>query len=800
MRRIFSGGCILTILLLSIGCSHSSSKNTPSQPAKTSASTPPLAIAHTTKTDNRSEQISTPNPNQPQTSDSTPKVPVVSAQPHSIKANTNIILLVDGSGSMNGPIESATKIDYVKSVLKEMLVQPSPSNMRRSFGIRLFGAGHPITAERCDDSTILAPLGKIDSAQIGPDIDNINPQGKSPLAYALQQAASDLPPASDEVDNMIILIADGSDNCNANPCEVAEHIHAGPTRAMIHVIGFDLDQQAQKDLRCVAQKSDGRFFLARNIAELRSFSDQALNSNLPYNLRVKTLAGAVPLPVQMTVYRSGTRTIIEQTRSSGVKFFQLQPGSYDIVISYADSIEPQKPSKLLKGVEVQATARAEQIVNFDLGIIELSGIDPDGKPIALNYSINSSGSPLNASMVNGTAEPMRVFLTPGKYNIRATGPNLNNIPLSGVANLVEVKAGKIHRQEFRFETGKLFLRGETSTRIFVPITYAIFQDDTPTVELTSGSVPAEGADITLPVGRYRIAVDGESVLLKQSTPQILSNVTIYARTQVQELVTLPVGTLSLLGKDGEGNPVKTSFTINRIGDDDKQHQQHEVANLEKLTLHLAPGHYRVKAIHLEGVVKPPPTIVWDDIEITRNSAINREAIFQLGTLRLAAQNAQKNNIGAEFTIFSPGIETPLVTQKTTGSTIQVQLTPGMYDVRVQESDTSGNVHPTLWLNKIEVVAGQTTTQIVTFTSGRIRITCRATNEKPIECPFRLFSYGQDAPLYAGVTGEGSQEFEIKPGNYYLEVGYTDPKNDHMLKKWINVSVSENETVEEIVRF
>ena len=202
----------------------------------------------------------------------------------------------------------------------------------------------------------IAKLGAVDPNKLGPALDGITPKGSSPIAHALQQLTEEFPDASTDADNVILLFADGSDTCNADPCVAAEQVHTGPKKVIVHVVGFDLDQAAEQQLRCVAQKTDGRFYLARTVAELRSSADEALHANLPYNLRIKAYAGSTPLPTQMTVYRSGTQQIVTEGRAIGIKFFQLQPGSYDLLVTYADSIETSKPSKMLKGVEVQASA------------------------------------------------------------------------------------------------------------------------------------------------------------------------------------------------------------------------------------------------------------------------------------------------------------------------------------------------------------------------------------------------------------------------------------------------------------
>lgn len=798
----------LLALLVTVGCrggdraQTSKSQVARTVPAKKSAgrtasvTTPPLEMATT------SEATGVTLPAVP-TAPAGTQEPVAYA-PTEVKAHTNIILLFDASGSMTGPVESDTKIAYLKRVLKDLIVQPAPGGMQRSIGLRTFGSQFPLDQQQCEDSLELARVGKLDPEKLGPAIDALTPRGTSPIAFALQQAAAALPAGTADTDNMIILIADGGDTCNADPCLAARQIHEASTKAMVHVIGFDLDQDAEKQLRCVAEASDGRFFLARNVPELRSAADQALNANLPYNLRIKSFAGTTPLPTNVTIYRSGTRHVVDQGQSTGIKFLQLQPGSYDILIAYEESVQQPKPSKLLKGVEVQSSARAEQVVYFDLGTVALSGVAPSGDAVALQYAIGNQGEAKPFATVEGRVTPLKVILTPGTYTITARGPTVHDIPLLATLPRLALQSGEVREQAFRFETGELTLTAKTSQQVAIPVTYQIHSAATadPQTPVASGEVPAEGKTIALPVGLYTFSIEPRAAGLRGYLPVVLENVEIAARKTLTQEAVFPVGLLTLIGKEGDGRTSKTEFQIRRAGAEnaDAEILQQEVTEAALATVTLAPGLYQVTAVRLEGELTPPPSLVWESVEVTADQTVAKEAIFQLGTLRLASKDAKDQPLKAEFSIFRPGNATPLVVKRTTGDPVDVRLTPGFYDVQAQDVSSSSTIKPTIWLHEVPVTANADSDQVVTFTSGRVRITCRGANEASVPCHFRIFTYGQDAPLYAGETADNWKEFEMAPGYYYIEVGYDDTVHDYELKKWLNLAVAENQTVEQVVRF
>ncbi|MBI4237469.1 MAG: VWA domain-containing protein [Deltaproteobacteria bacterium] len=803
-----TGIVLLLLCSLATACHSPRRSQAPTKATRpaASATTPPLELTQTTTTTTTAP--STPVPSTTTTVAAPGTIPPapgdtgmtsVPLTTQEVKSLTNMALVIDASGSMGSAIESGTKLDYVKQVIKDLLVQPSPTGMRRAFGLRAFGSRSPAESNDCNDVVQIAKLGAVDPNKLGPALDGITPKGSSPIAHALQQLTEEFPDASTDADNVILLFADGSDTCNADPCVAAEQVHTGPKKVIVHVVGFDLDQAAEQQLRCVAQKTDGRFYLARTVAELRSSADEALHANLPYNLRIKAYAGSTPLPTQMTVYRSGTQQIVTEGRATGIKFFQLQPGSYDILVTYADSIETSKPSKMLKGVEVQASARAEQIVYFDLGTLELNGIDPNGQPAALTYNFLNARSNTAVGSAQGTGTPLSVLLTPGTYQINASGPEVNGIPLVATAERVVVAAGERAGHQFTFETGELLLRAETSQHQFISGHYQIALPEQPDTVLTEGDLPADGRLLLLPVGKYQIRVQATSPLYSGTAPLTLAAVAVATNDRSQELISFPVGTMKLLGKDGTGAPVETEFVVRRKGE--ASDLVREVSPSAPIELTLSPGRYQIVATRQKMPITPLPSLIWDDVEIVGDRHDIREASFQLGTLEIVGKDAKNNPLATEVSIYRPGSgEDPVTTQRSLSGGVSFQLTPGIYDIRARDVSQGGIVHPTVWIRGIPVTANGATQQLAKFIAGKVRLTCRGTNDIPIPCGFRLFTYGQDAPLYAGETSDQWQEFEMQPGYYYLEAGYQDGDRDQLLKKWINLAVAENQTVEQIIRF
>jgi Ca-activated chloride channel family protein len=66
----------------------------------------------------------------------------------------------------------------------------------------------------------------------------------------------------------VILISDGKENCDADPCGTAKALESEGIDFVAHVIGFDVDKQTGEELRCIADATGGEYFSAENASAL----------------------------------------------------------------------------------------------------------------------------------------------------------------------------------------------------------------------------------------------------------------------------------------------------------------------------------------------------------------------------------------------------------------------------------------------------------------------------------------------------------------------------------------------------
>jgi Ca-activated chloride channel family protein len=110
--------------------------------------------------------------------------------------------------------------------------------------------------------------GQIDGkAKIGKIVDGLTPKGKTPLSAAVKHAAEALKYTEEKA--TVILISDGVETCNLDPCALGTELEKLGVDFTAHVIGFDVAKvEDQKGLRCLAENTGGKFISAANAGEL----------------------------------------------------------------------------------------------------------------------------------------------------------------------------------------------------------------------------------------------------------------------------------------------------------------------------------------------------------------------------------------------------------------------------------------------------------------------------------------------------------------------------------------------------
>lgn len=206
------------------------------------------------------------------------------------------IIVLDGSGSMWGQIDGRPKLEIARETLRQVLPD-FPADLE----LGLMAYGHRRKGDCQDIELVVAPAPG-SAAGIAAAADKMRFLGKTPLSAAVRQAAESMRYMEDKA--TVILITDGIETCEADPCALAKELEAGGVDFTAHVVGFGLSREEGRQVACIAENTGGRFIQAKDARELRD----ALNETVAVKPVPKEEKQPVLLP-EATVAARGTPTI-----------------------------------------------------------------------------------------------------------------------------------------------------------------------------------------------------------------------------------------------------------------------------------------------------------------------------------------------------------------------------------------------------------------------------------------------------------------------------------------------------------
>lgn len=168
---------------------------------------------------------------------------------------TRILFLLDGSGSMYAKMGVDNRITVAKRLLTR-LVDSLESNKDIQLALRVYGHQSPKTDRNCEDTKLEVPFENYNHGLIKHRIQGLRPKGTTLIAYSLQEAAYDFP-KTPGVRNIIILITDGIEECDGDPCAVSTALQKQGVILRPFIIGLGLDNNFREQFECV-----GRYFEA----------------------------------------------------------------------------------------------------------------------------------------------------------------------------------------------------------------------------------------------------------------------------------------------------------------------------------------------------------------------------------------------------------------------------------------------------------------------------------------------------------------------------------------------------------
>ncbi|MBN1250932.1 MAG: VWA domain-containing protein [Bacteroidales bacterium] len=182
---------------------------------------------------------------------------------------TRILFIFDASNSMNGKWESGKKIDIARNLLIK-LIDSLDKIDNTELAIRIYGHQNSFPPQVCTDTKLEVPFAENNAQKIRDKLKTIVPKGTTPIAYSLELSGGDFPPCKN-CRNVIVLITDGIEACEGDPCAIALMLQKKGITLKPFVIGIGLDLETKKAFECV-----GKFYDADKEKEYENALDDVM--------------------------------------------------------------------------------------------------------------------------------------------------------------------------------------------------------------------------------------------------------------------------------------------------------------------------------------------------------------------------------------------------------------------------------------------------------------------------------------------------------------------------------------------
>ncbi len=176
------------------------------------------------------------------------------------QAEGKSIIVLDASGSMWGQIDGRAKLEIAREALATVL-----AGIPAETEIGLIAYGHREKGN-CADIELVVPPGPGTGQAITDAAKAMQFLGKTPLTDAVRQAAAEL--RSTEAKATVILITDGIETCDADPCALGTELEASGVDFTAHVVGFGLTAEEGATVACLAENTGGKYIEAKDAGAL----------------------------------------------------------------------------------------------------------------------------------------------------------------------------------------------------------------------------------------------------------------------------------------------------------------------------------------------------------------------------------------------------------------------------------------------------------------------------------------------------------------------------------------------------
>ena len=361
---------------------------------------------------------------------------------------TRILFVFDASQSMYGTWESGQKISIARNYLIQMIDSLEQLD-NIQMALRVYGHQSPVPPQDCNDTKLEVPFKSDNAGEIRQKLRYLIPRGTTPIANSLEKAANDFPEC-DNCRNIIILITDGIEACDGDPCQVSLNLQKKGIILKPFVIGIGIDPNFEKTFECV-----GHFY------------------NTPNEKKFQEVLGVVI-----------SRALNSTTMQVNLLDSKGRPTETDVNMTFFDHVSGKVKYNFVHTINYMGnpdTLIIDPLITYDIVVHTLPAVKKN-----------------NISLSEGTHNMVGVKTPQGFINISCTGSNQYRDLDVIVRQKGKAETLNLHRNgtKEKYLTGKYDLEILTIPRVFVN-DVLVEQSTTTNIEIprpgiANFSMPASG--------------------------------------------------------------------------------------------------------------------------------------------------------------------------------------------------------------------------------------------------------------------------------------------------------------------
>lgn len=351
-----------------------------------------------------------------------------------------LYIIFDGSNSMWGELpDKSRKIATAKEVFNKL---DSEIFSGRDIALRLYGHRR---ASDCSDTELAVEFGdsELNLPLISQKINEVKPKGRTPISQSLNAALDDFAGRT----GSILLISDGIETCDVDPCELVRSWKEKGVDIKIHVVGLGLDKISKNAMQCIAEASGTEYLDANSVEDLNRAIEVAAKSEPiepgkanpkpadtgpEFRIKGEDSEGNY-VPVEGTIIGE----LLPETRITSSARFVFEGGTYTIRVGIP-TLNGELFNPIEQKIEIDKSGSTEVTVVLERPALVTTRFFQDDEIPGVLAHAYQSGVEIFSLRPNE-----EFFVMPGEYEFKAKLNKDNDLAISQT-----VKAGAAHTLEF----------------------------------------------------------------------------------------------------------------------------------------------------------------------------------------------------------------------------------------------------------------------------------------------------------------------------------------------------------------